>query len=145
MAGNPFEDRKTPQQRGYDFEDAWADLFGTSVQKGSGNLWYAKLDVPSGQMIWSLKHTDAESFRVTGDMIEEAIQAVYGPMGRGLGTIPAWAIQVGKDRRRLAMMEANDLVKLLTEGVTVRQPSKGEVKRARANMTALERKAAELD
>jgi hypothetical protein len=142
---NPFEDRKTPQQRGYDFEEAWADLFGSSVQKGSGNLWYAKLDVPTGQMIWSLKHTDAESFRLTGDMIDEAVEAVYGPMGKGLGTIPAWAIQVGKARRRLVVVEAADFVKLVTEGVSIRQPSKGEVKRARASMTSLERKAAELD
>lgn len=141
MPGSNAFDRRTAQERGYDFEDDWADLFGSKVQKGSGNLWYAKLDVPTGQMIWSLKHTDAESFRVTPEMIEEAIEAVYGPMGKGLGIIPAWAIRVGQKRRRLAMMEADDLIKILTEGVTIRQPSKGEVKRTRASMSALERKA----
>lgn len=136
---------QTPQERGYDFEDRWAAVFGVKPTKGSGSLWYAKLDVSTGEIIFSLKHTDHESFRVTTGMLEEALAAVLGPMGKGLNTIPAMGIEVGEAHHQFVVLPADDFIRIVTDAITFRQPSKSEVRRAQANLTGIDRKAQDDD
>lgn len=69
----------TAQSRGYIFEETFAKALGTKPIKGSGSLWYAKLDIAAhGQVLFSLKHTDAKSFSVTKDLMREAVREAKG-------------------------------------------------------------------
>jgi hypothetical protein len=67
------------QSRGYEFEEKFAEALGAKPIKGSGSLWYAKLDIDGhGQVLFSLKHTDAQSFRVTKGLMAEAVREATG-------------------------------------------------------------------
>lgn len=134
---------ETPQDRGRSFEDEWADLFGVKPVRGSGNQWFAPLDVGDGRILWSLKHTDKDRFTITPTIIMEAIQASFGPMGSG-DTQPGWALSIGG--RRFVMLEADTFLPFVTREVEpYRPPTKVEEKKARASVNRLARLAQEED
>lgn len=127
---------ETPQDAGRRFERFWASLFGVKPIKGSGALWYAKLDVGDGSILWSCKHTDAESFRITKDLMREVQTAIAGPGGVGGDTIPGLAVSV--DGEAYVTLRAEDFLRLFkTAGTGYIEPSKGEAKRARSRLPAL--------
>src|SRR4051812_10344961 len=84
----------TPQNEGGRFEKFWARLFGTEPTRGSGNIWYAKLDVGDIRFLWSCKFTDAESFRVSKGTIREVQDAINAPGGIGGSAIPGVATAI---------------------------------------------------
>jgi len=48
MDVNPFRrPGESPQVAGNRFERFWARVFGVEPTRGSGNQWFAKLDVPA--------------------------------------------------------------------------------------------------
>jgi len=134
MRANPF---LTPAQRGRLFESVWAKIFGVEPQRGSGNKWYAKMDVADGQILWSLKHTDKESFSVSKKLFGEVQQAIFGMGGVGGTTIPGIATEVGEDQ--YVTLRAEDFMRLMTENVRYITPSVDEQKRSRANTPMLAR------
>jgi hypothetical protein len=131
---NPFKrPGESAQKTGYRFERYFAKIFGVSPTRGSGSQWTAKMDVGDGTILWSLKHTDAESFRVTQGLMREVIDAINGPGGVGGDVIPGLAISVQGEI--YTVLRADDLIAMLTsDEVGYIRPSKGEAKRRRARV-----------
>lgn len=128
---------ETPQKAGTRFELFWARVFGVRPTRGSGNQWFAKLDVPDGgAILWSCKHTDAESFRLTKHIMREAQEAATG-MGSSGEMIPGVATAV--DGEVLVTLRAEDFLRMFTANVAYITPSRGEQKRARAKIPELMR------
>ena len=120
---------------GISCEERFAKRLGTTPHRGSGNKWYCRLDTGNGQpILWSLKFTTANSFRVTRADLEEAVAATDAPGGSG--TIPALGVGIA-DEVDLVVMRADDLLALLSEDVTYVTPSKSEQKRAAARIPTL--------
>lgn len=101
----------TSQDRGRVFDYELASLIGGQRVRGSGNTVYAKLDAGVGGLIVvSGKHTDAESFRVTTDMLDEAVKAVLGPEAPHSGVDSFVVVQLGEARRRVAVVDLDLLL-----------------------------------
>ena len=131
-----------PQKTGRRFETFWASLFGVKPVKGSGSLWYAKLDVADGgSILWSCKHTDDASFRVSKALFREAEDAVIGQGGVGGETIPGLAVSV--DGEVIVALKAEDFLRMFKKNVKWIEPSKGEQKRARSQIPAILREGSE--
>lgn len=69
---------KTAQEKGYDFEKEFGAALGVKPTKGSGNQWFAKMDLGDSSILVSCKHTDAESFRLTAAHMREVQAACVG-------------------------------------------------------------------
>ncbi len=127
-----------PQKTGRRFETFWASLFGVKPVKGSGSLWYAKLDVADGgSIMWSCKHTDDKSFRLSKELMREAQDAVLGQGGVGGETIPGLAVSV--DGEVFVTLRAEDFLSLFQKGDNGKwiPKSKGEEKRARSKIPSI--------
>jgi len=125
-----------PQKRGRRFESYWASLFGVKPIKGSGSLWYAKLDVADGgSILWSCKHTEDQSFRMTKGLMREAQEAILGQGGVGGQTIPGMAISV--DGEVFVTLRAEDFMALYQKDGKWIPKSKGEEKRARSKIPSI--------
>lgn len=109
------------QEAGYDFERRWARIFGVAPQRGSGNQWYAKLDVGDAAFLWSLKQTDARSFTLRPEHIWEAHQAVYGASGRA-NVLPGLALDIQGEQ--LTVIRARDFLTIVTEELSYVKPDK---------------------
>lgn len=117
--------RGKEQQKGIDYEARLAKLLGADLVPGSGNQWYAKGDLSGRAILWFLKHTGKDFFRVSKAVLHEAITA-----SNKTGAIPAWAIDIaGED---FIMMRANDFIMLHEEDFEVAKPTKVARKRKRA-------------
>lgn len=126
----------TPQEEGRRFEKFWAKVFGVEPVKGSGSIWYAKLDVGDGSILWSCKWTDNASFPISRALMNEAERAVNGPGGVGGKTLPGLATSV--DGEIFCTLRAEDLLRLLaSDAAHYIVPSKGEQKRVRAKIPEL--------
>jgi hypothetical protein len=137
MSRSPFKrPGDSPQKTGRRFEAFWARLFGVEPQRGSGNLWYLKLDVGDGSILWSCKHTDAESFRLSKATMREVEEAINGQGGIGGTILPGIATSV--DGEVYCTLRAEDLLRILqSDAAKYIVPSKGEQKRSRARLPAL--------
>jgi hypothetical protein len=126
---------KTPQEKGYEFEEKFAEALGAKPTRGSGNQWFAKMDIGGAEILWSCKHTDNESFRMAKSLMREVQDAIIGQGGIGGSTIPGMAISV--DGEVYCTIRAEDFLRLIQEEVKFVQPSKGEAKRQRAKIPKL--------
>ena len=131
----------TPQGEGRVFEGRFATLFGVEPQKASGSLWYAKLDVADGQILWTLKHSDKgrlkfDSYDVADDLMREAVQAINGQGGVGSSTMPGVATQ-DADGNVFVTLRAEDFARMVTENIKYVAPPTDEVKRARSRVPLL--------
>ncbi len=126
---------KTAQDEGRVFEKQFAESLGTKPQKGSGNIWTARLDVADGAILWSCKWTGDQSFRLSMSLMKEAQDAITGQGGMGGSTIPGVATCV--DDEVLVTLRAEDFLRLVTDNVKYIVPSKGEAKRSRSRIPAL--------
>jgi hypothetical protein len=84
--------RITPQQAGRDYEAELAARYGGKAQPGSGAGDHFKLDWKLGSLLFSAKHTQNESYRLTAAELRESLTGSQGPGGRG--EIPAMAIRM---------------------------------------------------
>jgi hypothetical protein len=108
----------------------FAKLFGVEPTKGSGNLWFAKLDVGDGAITFSCKWTSKPSFSVTKDLLREADNAVYQ---NGDNSIPALAISVDNGAETLVVLRASDLLRILaSDSAQYIVPTKAAQKRAKS-------------
>lgn len=101
---------QTAQDRGRAFDYELASLIGGRRQVGSGNQVYAKLDASNGEILVSGKHTDAESLRLTPEMMDEAVRAVLGPEAPHSGVDSFIVAQIGESRRHLAIVDLDLLL-----------------------------------
>jgi len=118
---------------GFEFESFLADRLGLQRVPGSGNKWYNKLDVRGRGTRWSLKATGESGFRVTSNMINEALNVTDG-IG-GTGETPVWAVRV--DEGDFIIMLLEDWIKLVKEEGFSIPPTKTDEKRRRANTPQL--------
>jgi hypothetical protein len=126
---------ETPQKAGGRFEKLWASVLGVKPQKGSGNSWFAKLDVADGSITWSLKFTTKPSFTITKELLREAEQAIYT---NGSNSLPGLAIAFDDGDEVVVVLKASDFVRILSTGAAKYiVPSKGEAKRQRSQIPAL--------
>ena len=118
------------QQQGREWEKEIADEFGLTLVPGSGAPWHSKLDITGQGARWSLKWTSKDSYRVTKEDLEEAIDATRG-MG-GTGEIPFWAFHIaGQD---FVMMRKDDF-KSYQQGDLVVIPEKRTKTAIRARLS----------
>lgn len=121
---------KTPQEMGRLFEKVWATLLGVKPQPGSGNQWFAKMDVADSQILWSLKYTEKESFSLNKKVMREVEDAVTGT------TIPGLATSI--DGEQYVTLRADDFVRLCRSGdYKYIVPTKAEQKRSRSKVPSL--------
>lgn len=136
MQGPRRRPGESSQKHGTRFEKFWAKIFGVEPTRGSGNQWFAKLDVGDGSILWSCKHTDSESFSMTKKLMREAEDAINGPGGVGGTTLPGIATSLDGDV--YVTLRAEDFLRIVqSDAVTYVTPSMGAQKRARSKIPAL--------
>lgn len=124
----------SPQEEGRRFESFWAKFFSTEPTRGSGNQWFAKLDVGDARFLFSLKDTAAESFRVSKALMREVEVAINGPGGTGGDVIPAIATAI-EHSEVLVTLRGEDFLRLInSDEAKYVTRSRGEQKRARAQI-----------
>jgi hypothetical protein len=128
--------QSSPQELGYQFEETFAKALGVKPQKGSGSHWTARMDVADGEILWSLKKTTNESFRLTKGLISEVVSAVFGMGGVGPSTTPGVAVDV--DGEVLVILRAADFRRMvLQDRVQYMPQTKDEIRRSSARIPAL--------
>lgn len=116
---------KTPQQLGFDFEEEFAGLLGSKVTPGSGNQWFAKMDIGDGHILWSLKHTIKDTLTVNQKLINEVENAAGAE-----GSMPGIAVKVAGEP--FVMLRMEDFIKIVQEEIKIAPPSRSEIKRKNA-------------
>jgi hypothetical protein len=140
---------KNKQDIGSQFEQVFSDKYNVDKVKASGALPFWKLDADAGRILFSLKATSNESFRVTKKDLDEANNAIIGPGGVGGDTIPGMAICLVENEQptandpMYAVVPMDDLVRLLEERAEVFRASKKRERFARASVPELLRKSQE--
>jgi len=125
----------SPQKSGRRFERLWAKVFGTEPQAGSGNQWFAKLDVADGSITWSLKWTSHESLSLSKKLLQEADKAIYE---NGDNSIPGIAMAIDNGAEVVVAMRASDFLRLIqSDQARYITPTKGEQKRRLAGTPTL--------
>jgi hypothetical protein len=109
----------TPQQEGRDYEAELAARLGGKAQpnSGAGPRW--KLDLKLGSLLFSVKHTLHESYRLKAEDLREALAGAQGPGGRG--EIPAMAIKMQGFPDDIFVLRGSDLTAILEAQVDVGQ------------------------
>ncbi len=118
----------TPQGRGYAFERDFGDALGIEPTKGSGNQWYAPMDLGDAHILVSCKHTDKNSFSVGRDHLREVRLACRGDQEPALAVSVAGEVYV--------IQRAGDWLAGRTKEPTI-EPRKDDVKRASARVPGL--------
>lgn len=122
-----------PTERGRQFEKEMAAVLGADLVPGSGNQWFAKLDLQKlGTLMLSLKWTGKDGFVLTPKLFKEIYDAVYAPGGVGKDVIGGAVISVGDTP--YAIFNLNDLVRILQEEITIGVQSKADAKVSRSRI-----------
>jgi len=125
---------RSAQQEGRDYEGELAERLGGKVQPGSGSTPLYKLDLKLGSVLFSVKHTRHQSYRLTAEELNEALAGAQGPGGRG--EIPAMAIRMDGFPDDILVFRGSDLRAILEQDVeVVITPSKRATKLAAARRT----------
>jgi hypothetical protein len=125
----------SPQKSANRFERFWAKVFGTEPQPGSGNQWFAKLDVADGSITWSLKWTSKDSHSISKELLREADKAIYD---NGDNSIPGIAISLANGEEVIVTLRASDFLRLIqSDQARYITPTKSEQKRRLAGTPAL--------
>lgn len=144
---NPFlRPGESAQKGGFRFETFWAKFFGTEPTKGSGSQWFAKLDVSTTAILFSLKHSANDVLKFgryrLKDLFRETDEAVNGPGGVGGSTVGAVAIHEEETGEIYVIFRGSDFLRMAQTGdIHYIVPSKGSQKRSRAKIPALLRDA----
>jgi hypothetical protein len=125
-----------PHEIGREFEEAWSKRVGGKLVPGSGNKWWAKMDVGDAEFLWSCKATTNNGFRITQELVDEVVEAVFAPGGRGSST-PALALRVGTPAYDLVVLRADDFERIVQQEVKYVRQSNEDSKRQRAAVPEL--------
>jgi hypothetical protein len=120
---------------GREFERDFATALGARLTPGSGNKWFAQMDVDSGQILWSLKATQLKAFPLSRALIDEVVAATEGP--GGTGSVPGMAIRIGSPEYDLVVLRKDDFIRLFEEHAKLMMESKASARRERANIPIL--------
>lgn len=134
MNNFPRRAGETAQKAGRRFESFWAKIFGVDPRPGSGNQWFARLDVADGSILWSLKFTDDRSIRLSKEQMVEVQRAISE---QGTSDIPGLAFAIDGGAEVFVTLRAEDFLRLLTDDVKYVTPSRGDQKRYRAMLPEL--------
>lgn len=128
---------ETPQSKGRQFEKDLADEFGLKLVPGSGSVWHSKLDLQGYGARWSLKYTDGSMFPLNYAILKEAHEACYSPGGDG--SIPIWAVRMGKLDEDFIVMRKEDFKRLQTGDITLIEEDRPQVaaRKKRASLPEL--------
>ncbi len=133
-------------EAGRDFERDFAKRIGGQLVPGSGNKWFAKLDVANvGVLLWSLKHTDLTTFPLSQSIIDEAVTAITDvSSGEGGSIIPGIAVEIGKKNPlRVCILLEDDLLTMFQEQIKLGRETRGEAIRRKARVPQLLREEEE--
>lgn len=122
----------SPSRTGREYEKYIADQLGMQTVKGSGSLWYNKLDVEGRGLLISAKYTEKNSYALSSGVIQEAIAGASGVGGVGGETVPTLVLGIGGED--LAVMRLSDLRGLLLSGTKLFEPSEKEQKKSAAKV-----------
>lgn len=124
---------------GTQFERDFALLTKAELTPGSGNQFYATMDLEQvGTILWSLKatqgtHTGHSPIRLMDEVESEA-------NARGISVIPAVAVRLlagQKDQRDIAMLSVSDLMRINVEQISLARETKAEARRREAAVPEL--------
>lgn len=120
-------------EAGLAYEESFAGRWGGEQVVGSGNTPRRKLDVNGGVILASLKWTGGKSFRITNDVVREAIEGATGPGGMSADMIPAVVVRLDEIDEEWMMLRVSDMLSLLRGDVEFSiAPTKRQIKRAAA-------------
>lgn len=115
------------------FEVEWALRVGGKSQPGSGNQWFARMDVPDLSVLWSCKWTDKPNFTLTPAIVNEVVNACLAPGGSG--AIPGVTIQTSAFA--IVALRAEDFLQIVTDKMKWAPERKSDAKRRRADIPEL--------
>lgn len=122
--------KPAPQQQGRLFENKLASKLGAETVPGSGNQPFQKLDIEGAEFLVSCKWTDNSSIRLDASALEELQEASRGLGGNSL--VPLLAARVAASQngaeKVYAVLDLDDFISLLQEGITLFKQSKREAK-----------------
>ena len=130
-------------QIGRKFESLFAKLFGGTEVPGSGNQPFRKMDIEGDSLLWSLKATKKESFRLNKKDLKEVYEAVRGPGGVGGSVIPGLAIcfvegeEPSTKDEIFAVIPMNDLVALFEDEAKIFENTKPKEKLKKTEIPTL--------
>jgi len=125
--------RRSSNQIGDELENDLRSVLGGRrvAQSGGGAFW--KGDVgDDDKFLWMAKATDRGGFRITTSLLQEAIRAVRGTLGRGDGWKPGVAVKVEETGEIWCLIRAADLAELMTRPPEDRPKEAGKAAERRA-------------
>lgn len=141
--------RGREQQAGYDWEEELGKDLGLKVTPGSGNQWFARMDLDDKGVVIQLKATKEDSFPWR-DMIaalNECERYIGSPGGPPQDSFAIAAIRTssldpgaGDD---IICIRAGEFKRLMQAGITLGTQSKAEAKQERARTSELDRRMQE--
>lgn len=134
--GSSYTLSMTPQEKGAEWERRVAALTGGRRTSGSGNRAWSICDINAGLVVMEAKHTDAESFRVTPQILDDIARQALGPSAGSMAS-GVLAIRVGARGRRLAVVDLDELVGWLREPPGLFSSTPQDQLRARARRPSL--------
>jgi hypothetical protein len=126
--------------RGRDWDYEVARRTGGRRQPGSGNREYAQLDSRTGLLLVEGKLTEAESIRLSPDMLDQARSAVVGPEAMQGGYEYVIALHVGRgplDGPALAVLDLDLLIEWIKAPPAIVQATRQDELRATARRPSL--------
>lgn len=124
------------------FEKFFANKYRLKQVQNSGAGAFFKMDVEGNLILYSLKATAADSFRVTKKDLDEVIDSTIGP--GGTGAIPALVFTYGLTDEEmkptdpvLVTMQFDDLVALLSENAKAFKATPDDVKLVESEVPSL--------
>jgi len=121
---------------GTEFENDLAKELGLKRVPGSGNRWFAKLDIRGRGTRWSLKATGDSGFRVDEGMLMEAVNACES-IG-GTGEIPVWAVRTSIGD--FIIQRKEDWIRFMREETFSVPQTKSQERRSRSKIPQLLRR-----
>lgn len=101
----------SPQEMGRLFEREFVAEIGGRLVPGSGSTPRAKLDVDQATLLWSLKWTAAESYRLTAADVREAVAGARGPGSRMV--LPLLGVRIAGVGESISVARTSDLLAML--------------------------------
>lgn len=123
------------KNKGLEFEHLFAKSVLSKPNPGSGNKWYARMDIVDSLITWSCKFTSKKSFSLKQSDIDEVVGVATGPGSND--SIPALAIRIGTSDYDVVVLRKDDFLRIVQEETKYVQATKTEAKRKRTKIPRL--------
>ena len=127
------------KEQGLGFEDRMAARLGAEKMPGSGNKWYARLDLGLQAFLLSLKHTRLRSYDLTVHELAEIREVIHAPGGVGGDTLGALLVGIGEgeDEHLVVVQPLDDWLRMVTEQRKLVVESKAEARKRSSTVPVL--------